>query len=286
MPKYEISPNVADQLMAIGTLSESLLQGGQPMFAMSTVINAQKCLTLPFCLLLAFAYGNWSTDVVRQCKSFCRPCCSHLTHHHTQMIYTAMHGSYGLLWYLKHLAFPDPSWSQGISLQGAVLAWTMVLGPYWLMPYLLIASRNVSPASPMLLGTCVLLYALGVSVMLVADAQKYFVLKTRTEKGLIQNGMFALVRSPNYLGEIMLYSAFALLVRHWLPWVHLLIVWTTLFLVRLRKPLRSPPPPLPLNCNSRIPKKPNIIRKERSMRRYPQWNLYAANTYMLVPYLL
>lgn len=47
--------------------------------------------------------------------------------------------------------------------------------------------------------------------MIQLDAQKYYVLQI--QKGLITNGMFAYVRHPNYLGEMMIYLSFALLAN-------------------------------------------------------------------------
>jgi steroid 5-alpha reductase family enzyme len=32
--------------------------------------------------------------------------------------------------------------------------------------------------------------------------------------GLINNGMFKYTRNPNYLGEVMVYGGFGMLVRH------------------------------------------------------------------------
>ena len=59
---------------------------------------------------------------------------------------------------------------------------------------------------------------------------------------------------------MMIYSSFALLARHVVPWLVLLFVWTGVFL-------------------------PNIVRKEKSMSRYAEWKKYKANTYMLIPYV-
>jgi hypothetical protein len=81
--------------------------------------------------------------------------------------------------------------------------------------------------------------------MIAADAQKYFAL--RLQPGLITDGMFRSVRHPNYLGEMMIYGSFALIVWHWLPVVVLAWVWGGLFAV-------------------------NISLKEASMSRYPDWN--------------
>ena len=50
------------------------------------------------------------------------------------------------------------------------------------------------------------------------DAQKYYTLQHK--KQLITDGMYRYIRSPNYLGEVMIYSSYALLanveVRCWM----------------------------------------------------------------------
>ena len=53
----------------------------------------------------------------------------------------------------------------------------------------------------------------GVFLHYVSDAQKFFVLQLR--KGLIQDGLFARTRNPNYLGEILIYGGFAVASYHW-----------------------------------------------------------------------
>ena len=60
---------------------------------------------------------------------------------------------------------------------------------------------------------------------------------------------FRYVRHPNYLGEMMIYGSFALMVWHWLPFAVLAWVWIGLFAV-------------------------NIRLKEASMSRYPEWEQY------------
>jgi protein-S-isoprenylcysteine O-methyltransferase Ste14 len=100
-------------------------------------------------------------------------------------------------------------------------------------------------APPRTLAIATLVYAVGVVLMMGSDAQKYFVLKAR--RGLITDGFFARVRHPNYLGEMMLYGSFA-------------VVWTGLFL-------------------------PNMLRKEKSMSRYPEWAAYRAKSGFLLPKL-
>ena len=51
--------------------------------------------------------------------------------------------------------------------------------------------------------------------MIAADAQKFFTL--RVKRGLITDGMHRYIRHPNYLGEMMIYGSFAMMVWHWFP---------------------------------------------------------------------
>ena len=48
--------------------------------------------------------------------------------------------------------------------------------------------------------------------MIASDCQKNITLKLR--QGLITDAMFKYVRHPNYLGEMMIYTSFALIVQH------------------------------------------------------------------------
>ena len=51
---------------------------------------------------------------------------------------------------------------------------------------------------------------LGCVIMIAADGQKYFTL--RLQRGLITDGLYRYIRHPNYLGEMMIYGSFALMV--------------------------------------------------------------------------
>lgn len=174
-------------------------------------------------------------------------------------IYLALHGSYGLCWLLKDAVLPDPNWERRVTIGGGLTAFALVLGPYWSFAYILISGViALPPVSNGLLAAAVLVHTLGVVIMMTADAQKYFILKVK--RGLITTGMFKYVRHPNYTGEMMLYGAYALLVQHWIPWAILAWVWTGIFLV-------------------------NMLMKEASMSRYPEWAAYKARTGMILPSL-
>ena len=171
------------------------------------------------------------------------------------MAYTALHGSYGLCWLLKELVFPDPKWSVKITASSAMASILVVLGPYWLAAFLLMSGQGTLRTPIEILATS-LIYVLGLVIMMGSDCQKYFLLKER--KGLITNGFFARVRHPNYLGEMMIYGSFAYLSGHPIPWVVVSYVWALIFL-------------------------PNMLQKEASMSRYPQWKAYLSRSGFLFP---
>lgn len=233
------APRLARTLQGLASsLSQDLLGGPRP-WKLAWVINFQKAGTLPFVLLLMWWAGDFSTDA---------------------WVYLGLHGSYGLLWLMKDLAFPDRNWQRRVTIAGGLMAFLLVLGPYWLFPVILIVQPfgPIPEAEPWLLGTAITVYAVGVGIMLSADAQKHFTL--RVQHGLITDGLHRYVRHPNYLGEIMVYGSFALLVRHWLPWVVLAAIWLLVFW-------------------------PNMAMKEHSMSRYEGWPAYRRRTGWLLPKL-
>ena len=95
--------------------------------------------------------------------------------------------------------------------------------------------------------------------MIAADAQKYFTLRVRS--GLITDGMYRFVRHPNYLGEMLIYISFALMIWDRLAVLVLAWIWGGLFVV-------------------------NMMLQEVSLSRYPEWAEYKRRTWWLVPPLL
>lgn len=219
------------------TLSQDIGGGPRP-WKLAWVVNFQKAGTFVFLGLLMVIYGNTTTAA---------------------WIYLALHGSYGLVWIIKDLAFPDPAWQVRITIGGGILSFALVLGWYWVFGWLLIASGE-TPAYPLpenvWYALCITLCILGCVIMIAADAQKFFTLRER--RGLITDGMFRYVRHPNYLGEMMIYGSFALMVWHWLPFVVLAWVWLGLFAV-------------------------NMAMKEARMSRHPGWTEYRRRTGWLLP---
>ena len=215
--------------------------GGPRPWKFAWVINFQKFGTFFFLGFLMWYYQNYSA---------------------TAWIYMALQGSYGLIWFIKDMNFPDSAWQRKITIAGGINAFLGVLGWYWVFGWLLISGVS-TPTYPLPDGAwyalCITLCMLGCAIMVAADAQKYFTL--RLQPGLITDGMHRYVRHPNYLGEMMIYGSFALMVWHWLPFLVLAWVWGGIFAV-------------------------NMIIKEASLSRYGEWAEYRKRSYWLVPGIL
>ncbi len=197
-------------------------------------INAHKGLTAVVVLGMMACYSNFST---------------------APWIYLALHGGYGILWLLKDRIYPDKSWEEEVSWVMGVITF-LLLSLYWVSAWLLI-SRGVQPPDS-LLAAAVCLNILGVFLHFGSDSQKYFTLKN--QPGLITDGFFARTRNPNYLGELLIYSSFALLSLHWLPFVILAGFVAGIFV-------------------------PNILRKDKSLSRYPEFETYRLQSGLLLPKL-
>ena len=217
--------------------SEDLAGGPRP-WRFATVINLQKGATFLVLGACLWYYGATGAPA---------------------WTYLALHGSYGLVWLLKDVAFPDPKWQVRVTIAGGLAAFCFVLGPYWVMGWLLLSGRVVPRyplAEPVWLALCTSLCVLGVALMIAADAQKYFTLRERRQ--LITDGVHRYIRHPNYLGEMLIYGSFALVVWHWIPAAILAWVWLGVFV-------------------------PNMVMKEASLSRYPEWAAYHERSWWLIP---
>jgi steroid 5-alpha reductase family enzyme len=174
----------------------------------------------------------------------------------TAWVYLALHGSYGLLWVLKSRFFPDRQWEQRTGV-GYALVILGGLTLYWIAPWLL-TWRGVQ-APGWYLGLCISLYAFGLFFHFAADMQKHTALKLRP--GLITDGLFSLSRNPNYFGELLIYLGFGLLAMHWAP---ILVIALFLAVIWI----------------------PNMLKKDRSLSRYPEFQAYKERTKLFIPFLI
>ena len=174
----------------------------------------------------------------------------------TAWIYLAMHGSYGLMWVLKSRIFPDKTWEQKCTIWYGLYIWGG-LSLYWISPLIIVATPVHN--HPMLLCLLIVLFSLGIFFHYASDMQKYTSLKLKPSK-LINDDLMAKCRNTNYFGELLIYLSFALMSKHLIPIVVLvtfiLIIWV-----------------------------PNMIRKDKSLSRYPEYMEYKERTSFFIPYI-
>lgn len=200
-------------------------------------IDSHKLATGAFVLVLIAAFDRWTSP--------------------TLWVYLGLHGTYGLMWALKSRVFPDRQWEQRTSLGYGLVIWG-ALSLYWIAPALIAIHDIQAPA--WLLGLAVGMNATGTVLHFAADMQKHVALSLRPG-ALIDDGLFARVRHVNYLGEGLIYLAFATLSQHWLPigvlGAFIILVWV-----------------------------PNMRRIAKSLSRYPAYTAYLARTKALIPFVV
>jgi steroid 5-alpha reductase family enzyme len=197
-------------------------------------IDSSKGLTAFFIVGLMWSYQNFTLGA---------------------WVYLALHGTYCAIWLLKSQIFPDKQWEEEIAVPMGIFTF-MVVNLYWIAPFILISSCTI-PALP-LVAAAISLNILGVFFHFTSDAQKYYTLKYH--KGLIEEGFFARCRNTNYLGEILIYTAFAMLAQHWIPFVILGTFISAVFI-------------------------PNMLKKDVSLSRYSEFADYKNRSGLLFPKL-
>jgi steroid 5-alpha reductase family enzyme len=201
----------------------------------ATFINIHKALVTPVVLGLMYYFNNWSTEA---------------------FIYLAIHGTYSILWLIKDSLYADKRFEEKQPFLIGLIFIFLPLAGYYAAPYLLI-SRHVT-LTPPLTALVLVLYIFGIFLHYVSDAQKFYTLQNK--KGLIEDGLFKYTRNPNYLGEIMIYSAYAIMSLHWLPFL-VLSGWVFGFFVK------------------------NMLSKDKSLSRHSQFAEYKKRSGLLFPKL-
>jgi steroid 5-alpha reductase family enzyme len=201
----------------------------------ATYINIHKILVIPLVLGMMWIYQNWSTEA---------------------FIYLSLHGTYSVLWLIKHALYPDKRFDQKQPLWIGIIFIFFPLAGYYIAPYLLISRYLTLP--PYLFCVVLTTYTIGIFLHYVSDAEKFYTLKL--QEGLIEEGLFSRTRNPNYLGEILIYVAYALMSLHWLPFL-ILAGWVCGFFGR------------------------NMLAKDRSLSRFSEFAKYKKRTGILFPRL-
>ena len=197
-------------------------------------VNLHKGVTFIYVLALMFIYDNFSMGA---------------------WLYLALHGTYGFMWLLKDRLFPDRQWEKQVSIGFGIFAWC-ALALYWIAPWLLIA--NGLQPSPAVAAAAVFMVVFGTMIHFASDAQKFFTLKYK--HGLITEGFFARCRNTNYLGELLIYSGFALASVHPAGFVGIGMFFVAEFI-------------------------PNMLKKDKSLSRYPEFAEYRKRSGFLFPKL-
>ena len=188
-------------------------------------IDTHKGATVPMVLILIWYFHQWENT--------------------TAWIQLALHGSYGIMWVLKSMIFPDKTWEANCSIWYWLYIWGG-LTLYWISPFIIMSTPVYN--SPMYLGLMVAIFAMGVFFHYASDMQKHAHLKLKPGE-LITDGLMSRCRNTNYFGELLIYLSFALLSRHWLPIVVLVSFMIIIWL-------------------------PNMRRKDKSFYRYPDYEEY------------
>jgi protein-S-isoprenylcysteine O-methyltransferase Ste14 len=199
-------------------------------------IDLHKALVIPVTAAAMVMFGNFST---------------------VMWLYLGMHGTYSILWLIKGRTYPDRRFAEQVPIWIGGLFVFLPLAGYYAAPILLAWLHPNVPGWAVTLG--VSSFTFGIFLHYVADAQKYFTLQVHP--GLIETGLFARTRNPNYLGEIMTYMGYAIISWNWFPFV-VNFAWIFGFFVR------------------------NMIKKDRSMSRHPGFAAYKARTGLLFPRIL
>jgi protein-S-isoprenylcysteine O-methyltransferase Ste14 len=175
----------------------------------------------------------------------------------TALVYLALHGTYGVLWAVKSAVFGDRQWEREVGLGEGLTAWA-ALTLYWIAPWIIVAYDVRAPAWH--LGLAVAAWGVGILLHFASDMQKHMHLELAPGT-LLNRGLWSRCRNPNYLGELLIYVSFASLARHWIP-----IAWLATFVLGYWVP--------------------NMLRKDRSLARYPEFAAWKERSWLFIPPLV
>jgi steroid 5-alpha reductase family enzyme len=174
----------------------------------------------------------------------------------TAWVYLGLHGSYGFLWVMKSRYFPDSSWERPAGLAYGLAIWGG-LALYLVAPWI-ITSQGVQ-APPWLLGLAVAMFGFGVFFHFAGDMEKYTSLKLRPGQ-LVTDSLMSLSHNTNYFGELLIYTAFASLAMHWVPFVVLALFLAIIWI-------------------------PNMVRKERRLSKKEGYAEYKRRSKIFFPFV-
>ena len=181
------------------------LSFGPKIIKFNWIINAQKTGTIFVMFFLMIYYNNFSSGA---------------------WLYLSLHGTYGLLWFLKDMVFPDKSFQHYLTIIPSILV-SLFLLSYWIIGFeVMCGIGDQNPSGKKLFG-CFFLFSFGNTLMICSDLQKYITLKYK--KGLIDDIFLKNNRNTNYFGEILVYLTFAIACGRKEGFIMLIIEWIIFF---------------------------------------------------------
>ena len=181
------------------------LIGGPKIIKARYIANFYKGATFIYIIILMNIFQNFS---------------------YASFLYLSLHGSYGILWLIKDLVFPDKNFDNKMTIF-SMIGGLGILNLYWLLDYIEISGYGIENPTYLRICVAITVYLFGTVIMLLSDCQKYFTLKYK--KGLISDGMFYCNRNPNYFGEILIYGSFCIMIGNWICWGLCIFIWITVF---------------------------------------------------------
>ena len=182
---------------------------GPKIIKFNWIINAQKTGTIFLMFLLMVLYNNYSTGA---------------------WLYLSLHGTYGLLWFLKDIVYPDKSFQVYLTPIPALLVISFLLS-YWLMGFeVMCGLGDQNPSGKKIFG-CFFLFSFGNILMMCSDLQKFIILEYK--KGLIDDYFLKNNRNTNYFGEILVYLTFAIACGRKEGYIMLISEWILFFGTRI-----------------------------------------------------
>ena len=136
---------------------------GPKIIPFNYVINAQKTGTIVIMFLLMVCYNNFSLGA---------------------WIYLSLHGTYGLIWFMKDMIFPDKSFQVKLTIPGAIMTVFLLL-LYWIIGFEMMSGIGDQNPSPRKIFSCFFIFSFGSLLIMLTDFQKFIELKYK--KGLIDD---------------------------------------------------------------------------------------------------
>mmetsp|Transcript_17857 Transcript_17857/g.20261 ORF Transcript_17857/g.20261 Transcript_17857/m.20261 type:complete len:268 (+) Transcript_17857:35-838(+) len=235
-------PLILRNLVSLADYIYEDLPPGPKIIPMNWVVNLQKGGTAFFVLTLMTYFNNFS------------PSCWY---------YLSLHGTYGLIWLLKDQFFQDTSLqNKKMTIPSALLAWVLILGPYWTGAVLVTTQVSPQTVDALQLSLAISLCTVGCCVMMMADLQKWIFLKEKKNgthhMTTLMSDIWYGTRNPNFLGEMMIYGSFTVVIDHWLFYVIILYSWCSIIAMRM-------------------------LAKELSLQKKKEWSQYRNQSWLLLP---